>query len=276
MAILFITHDLGVVANMADEVVVLYHGRVMESGSCAELLSAPRHPYLKALLHAVPRLRMTPGERLTPIREVPASGRALLTNGHADLAPGAERGAPRPCCSRSRTCARPSGRARAAGSGARPGRSWRSTTSDFADRARASPSGWSARAAAARPPCPRSSCGRSGRTPAPSPSMPPDGPIDVLALEGQSLERFRRRLQYIFQDPFHSLNPAHDRVRHRGRAAGDPRHRRREGADRCGSRRCSPRSDSTSAISAATRTASPAASASGSASPARSRSAPRC
>ena len=34
-----------------------------------------------------------------------------------------------------------------------------------------------------------------------------DGPIDVLALERQRLERFRRRLQYIFQDPFHSLNP---------------------------------------------------------------------
>ena len=58
MAILFITHDLGVVANMADEVVVLYRGRVMESGSCAELLERPQHPYLQALLHAVPRLHM--------------------------------------------------------------------------------------------------------------------------------------------------------------------------------------------------------------------------
>ena len=89
MAILFITHDLGIVANMADEVVVLYHGRVMESGSCADLLNAPRHPYLKALLHAVPRLHMAPGERLTPIREVPASGRALLRNGEDELTPGA-------------------------------------------------------------------------------------------------------------------------------------------------------------------------------------------
>ncbi|MCE3250913.1 MAG: transporter ATP-binding protein, partial [Geminicoccaceae bacterium] len=48
MAILFITHDLGVVANMADEVVVLYRGRVMESGSCRALLSRPQHPYLRA------------------------------------------------------------------------------------------------------------------------------------------------------------------------------------------------------------------------------------
>ncbi len=81
MAILFITHDLGVVANMADDVVVLYHGQVMESGSCKTLLSRPRHPYLRALLHAVPRLHMAPGERLTPLREVPAAGRALLGNG---------------------------------------------------------------------------------------------------------------------------------------------------------------------------------------------------
>ena len=88
MAILFITHDLGIVANMADEVVVLYHGRVMESGSCADLLTAPRHPYLKALLHAVPRLNMAPGERLTPIREVPASGRALLRNGEDEITAG--------------------------------------------------------------------------------------------------------------------------------------------------------------------------------------------
>jgi len=58
MAILFITHDLGVVANMADEVVVLYRGRVMESGPSKDLLSAPEHPYLKALMHAVPTLSM--------------------------------------------------------------------------------------------------------------------------------------------------------------------------------------------------------------------------
>ena len=70
MAILFITHDLGVVANIADEVVVLYRGRVMERGTCDELLSRPQHPYLKALLHAVPRLHTHAGERLTPIREV--------------------------------------------------------------------------------------------------------------------------------------------------------------------------------------------------------------
>jgi peptide/nickel transport system ATP-binding protein len=92
MAILFITHDLGVVANMADDVVVLYRGRVMESGSCADLLSQPRHPYLRALLHAVPRLHLSSDVRLTPLREVPAAGRALL--GYSDH--GAARSQPGP------------------------------------------------------------------------------------------------------------------------------------------------------------------------------------
>ncbi|WP_188311871.1 ABC transporter ATP-binding protein [Salinarimonas soli] len=70
MAVLMITHDLGVVANVADEVVVLYRGRVMEAGGRNALFRHPRHPYFKALLHAVPRFHMEPGERLTPIRDV--------------------------------------------------------------------------------------------------------------------------------------------------------------------------------------------------------------
>jgi peptide/nickel transport system ATP-binding protein len=70
MAVLIITHDLGVVANVADEVVVMYHGEVMESGSLEDIFRAPQHPYLKALLRAVPRFHMKPGERLVPIREI--------------------------------------------------------------------------------------------------------------------------------------------------------------------------------------------------------------
>ncbi len=70
MALLLITHDLGVVANMADEVVVMYRGRVVESGVLTDIFRDARHPYLKALMRAVPRFNMAPGERLTPIREV--------------------------------------------------------------------------------------------------------------------------------------------------------------------------------------------------------------
>ncbi|GAA9570157.1 ABC transporter ATP-binding protein [Helicobacter pylori] len=55
-SILFITHDLGVVAQIADEVVVMYKGHVVEQASAKELFADPRHPYTKALLSAIPKL----------------------------------------------------------------------------------------------------------------------------------------------------------------------------------------------------------------------------
>ncbi|GHQ61272.1 ABC transporter ATP-binding protein [Helicobacter pylori] len=54
-SILFITHDLGVVAQIADEVVVVYKGHVVEQASAKELFADPRHPYTKALLSAIPK-----------------------------------------------------------------------------------------------------------------------------------------------------------------------------------------------------------------------------
>ncbi len=63
-AVLMITHDLGVVANLADEVVVLFHGEIMESGTVDDIYSDPQHPYLKGLFGAVPHFDMKAGERL--------------------------------------------------------------------------------------------------------------------------------------------------------------------------------------------------------------------
>jgi len=80
MAVMIITHDLGVVANMADEVVVLYQGRVVESGTVQAIFREPGHPYLKALMRAVPRFNMAPGERLTPIREVLVTDEHLIAS----------------------------------------------------------------------------------------------------------------------------------------------------------------------------------------------------
>jgi peptide/nickel transport system ATP-binding protein len=67
MAIMLITHDLGVVAEMAREVVVMYLGRVVEQAPVDEIFHAPRHPYTRALLRSIPRIRSAARERLTPI-----------------------------------------------------------------------------------------------------------------------------------------------------------------------------------------------------------------
>ena len=77
-ALLFITHDLAVVAEIADHVVVLYAGRVVESASAAELFARPRHPYTRGLLAARPPLDGGGGARtlLAAIEgTVPAPGR---------------------------------------------------------------------------------------------------------------------------------------------------------------------------------------------------------
>jgi peptide/nickel transport system ATP-binding protein len=56
MSVLFITHDMGVVAEIADKTTVMYKGRVVEAGDTAEIFAAQKHPYSRALLSAVPRL----------------------------------------------------------------------------------------------------------------------------------------------------------------------------------------------------------------------------
>ena len=73
MAILFITHDLGVVAELCDEVVVMYAGRAVEQADVYTLFANPRHPYTHGLLGAIPRLDGQPKQLLNTIRgQVPA------------------------------------------------------------------------------------------------------------------------------------------------------------------------------------------------------------
>ncbi|WPJ95366.1 ABC transporter ATP-binding protein [Coraliomargarita algicola] len=72
-SVIFITHDLGVVAQVADEVAVMYPGRVIESGSVRDVLKRPKHPYTRGLLNSLPGVNQAPGERLSAIRgSVPA------------------------------------------------------------------------------------------------------------------------------------------------------------------------------------------------------------
>lgn len=65
-AILFVTHDLGVVAKLCDSVAVMHGGRVLETGSGDDIFRAPAHPYTRALLAATPRFDR-PGEAIVPV-----------------------------------------------------------------------------------------------------------------------------------------------------------------------------------------------------------------
>src|SRR2546425_4925643 len=67
MALLLITHDLGVVAEQADEVVILYAGRIVERASVDRLFATPLHPYTRGLLDSLPQLGAPRGSRLRPI-----------------------------------------------------------------------------------------------------------------------------------------------------------------------------------------------------------------
>jgi peptide/nickel transport system ATP-binding protein len=204
MAVLLITHDLGVVANVAEEIVVMYHGEVMESGSLDDIFRRAAHPYLKALLRAVPRFDMKAGERLVPIREIPPGDAPYLM-------------ADRPA----RT---------AVVTGSEPLLECVGLTKSFSLRRSGifggSPMG---RVIAvdgvslriARGEClglvGESGCGKTTLSKMLLRAVTPDsGSVtftehgeksDVLALDGDGLKQFRRKVQFIFQDPFGSLNP---------------------------------------------------------------------
>jgi peptide/nickel transport system ATP-binding protein len=78
MAMLLITHDLGIVTNLADEVVVVYRGEVMEAGSVTDIFRNPVHPYPKGLISAIPTFEMARDQRLKPLREIPVDTSDLM------------------------------------------------------------------------------------------------------------------------------------------------------------------------------------------------------
>jgi oligopeptide/dipeptide ABC transporter ATP-binding protein len=77
MAVIFITHDLGVVAEMCDDVVVMYAGKVAETAPIADLFAHPRHPYTRGLLDSIPRLELPRKQLLQVIPGVVPSLDAL-------------------------------------------------------------------------------------------------------------------------------------------------------------------------------------------------------
>jgi len=203
MAVLLITHDLGVVANMAEEVVVVYHGEVMESGTLDDIYRDPRHPYLRALMRAVPRVGMQPGERLMPLREV-----APVAGGHLSA----------------------ESRAVHSGEDAKLLLEVRGISKRFTTRS----SAWFGAVSEGGPQAldnvsfdirrgeclglvGESGCGKTTVSKVILRVLNPDtgsvryddgkGLRSLLALDDEELASMRRKIQYIFQDPVSSLNP---------------------------------------------------------------------
>jgi len=203
MAVLLITHDLGVVANVAEEIVVMYRGEVMESGTLDDIFRRAEHPYLRALLRAVPRFDMKPGERLVPIREISPGDAPHLMAEKAQWPTGAA-GPLLECDDIRKTFTiRKSGWF---GSG-RLGPEVVAVDEVSLKIERGECLGLVG----------ESGCGKTTLSKVLLRAVLPDSGsvtfndhgrlIDVLSLEGEDLKRFRRQVQFIFQDPFGSLNP---------------------------------------------------------------------
>lgn len=75
--IVLITHDMGVVATVCDRIAIMYGGQIMEQGTVDEIFYQPRHPYTRALLSAIPKLDLPPGQRLLSIPGRPPTLRQL-------------------------------------------------------------------------------------------------------------------------------------------------------------------------------------------------------
>ena len=75
MSILFITHDLGVIAEIADDVLVMFRGEMVEYGSIIDIFSQPRHPYTKGLLASLPA---TQGKRAERLHTIPGNVPSIL------------------------------------------------------------------------------------------------------------------------------------------------------------------------------------------------------
>ena len=73
MAVVLITHNIGVAAAIADRIAIMYAGRIVETGTAKEVLQSPKHPYTQALLSSMPRIGSSDAERLTTISGTPPS-----------------------------------------------------------------------------------------------------------------------------------------------------------------------------------------------------------
>ncbi|MDH4412975.1 MAG: ABC transporter ATP-binding protein [Rhizobium sp.] len=198
MAVLFITHDMGVVAEVSDRTIVMFRGEAVETGTTDAIFNRGQHPYTRALLSAVPKLGSMGG------RERPMRFPVIDIKTGATLVPEAEAGVPEPSSRpllevknlttrfdiRSGLFGRKSGAVHAV----------ENVSFDLRPGETLSLVGESG--------CGKSTTGRSitRLVPPTSGQINVDG-YDVGRLDEPSLRRMRRSIQMVFQDPFASLDP---------------------------------------------------------------------
>ncbi|MFD0914974.1 dipeptide ABC transporter ATP-binding protein [Pseudahrensia aquimaris] len=201
MAVLLITHDLGVVANMADEVVVMYHGQIMEAGTVEDIFRNPQHGYLKALLNAVPDLSMAYDEKLQSLRdikhEIPDSmrGEVEIRKGRSDHTLLSVRGLRKTFVTKKQ--------------------GWFGKGKE--EFVAVDDVNFDVRQGECFGLVGESGCGKTTTLKMLVRALTPtdgtitwdghEGQTDVLALQGSALKAFRRKIQMVFQDPFSSLSP---------------------------------------------------------------------
>lgn len=209
MAILLITHDLGVVANVADEVVVVYRGEVMEAGPVEAIFQKPEHPYLKGLMTAIPHFGMKRGDRLKPLRDIHvdhARVQAALASAEAVNAPPAK-GAPEVLLSVRNLHKTYHNRYQ----------QWQFRGTKSTATPAVSDVSFDIRHGECLGLVGESGCGKTTVSKILMRAVAPDagsvtfndgsGLVDVLKAEGAELQRLRMRMQMVFQDPVSSLSP---------------------------------------------------------------------